>query len=178
MSEYLCHHGTKGMKWGIRRYQNPDGTLTDAGKKRYGYGYQKGSSEYEKRHQKAYNELRRKHDSVDKEAQKARANVKSMSNPTESQRHFADVMDTAAIISKQAMNKSLKELGMDKKEIAYREAGYNYTKHLQGSIGGQLAANIIAGPIGNVAYTAYRASNREGRRLSSEYKRTRSDYMR
>ena len=31
----LYHHGTKGQKWGIRRYQNPDGTLTDAGKARY-----------------------------------------------------------------------------------------------------------------------------------------------
>lgn len=32
---YLAHHGIKGMRWGIRRYQNPDGTLTDAGRKRY-----------------------------------------------------------------------------------------------------------------------------------------------
>lgn len=31
----LCHWGTKGMKWGERRYQNKDGTLTEAGKKRY-----------------------------------------------------------------------------------------------------------------------------------------------
>ena len=31
----LYHHGTKGMKWGKRRYQNKDGSLTDAGKKRY-----------------------------------------------------------------------------------------------------------------------------------------------
>ena len=30
----LCHHGIKGQKWGIRRYQNPDGTLTSAGRKR------------------------------------------------------------------------------------------------------------------------------------------------
>ena len=32
---YLAHHGILGMKWGIRRYQNKDGTLTEAGKKRY-----------------------------------------------------------------------------------------------------------------------------------------------
>lgn len=31
----LKHWGVKGMKWGVRRYQNADGTLTDAGKKRY-----------------------------------------------------------------------------------------------------------------------------------------------
>ena len=32
---YLSHHGILGMKWGIRRYQNPDGSLTAAGKLRY-----------------------------------------------------------------------------------------------------------------------------------------------
>ena len=34
-SIYLQHHGIKGMKWGIRRYQNADGTLTEEGKKKY-----------------------------------------------------------------------------------------------------------------------------------------------
>ena len=39
MSElYLEHHGIKGQKWGVRRFQNADGTLTSAGKKRYGQG--------------------------------------------------------------------------------------------------------------------------------------------
>lgn len=31
----LCHWGIKDMKWGVRRYQNKDGTLTEEGKKRY-----------------------------------------------------------------------------------------------------------------------------------------------
>lgn len=34
MSDYIYHHGIKGQKWGVRRYQNPDGTLTSMGKAR------------------------------------------------------------------------------------------------------------------------------------------------
>ena len=35
-SDELQHHGILGQKWGIRRYQNADGSLTAAGKRRYG----------------------------------------------------------------------------------------------------------------------------------------------
>ena len=34
----LYHHGIKGQKWGIRRFQNEDGSLTSAGREHYGYG--------------------------------------------------------------------------------------------------------------------------------------------
>ena len=35
MSNYIKHHGIKGQKWGVRRFQNKDGSLTAAGRKRY-----------------------------------------------------------------------------------------------------------------------------------------------
>ena len=35
LEDCLQHHGIKGMRWGIRRYRNGDGSLTSAGKKRY-----------------------------------------------------------------------------------------------------------------------------------------------
>ena len=47
-TDSLMHHGIKGMHWGIRRYQNPDGSLTAAGKIRYNSNSSymfKGSSE-------------------------------------------------------------------------------------------------------------------------------------
>lgn len=35
-ADYIQHYGIRDMKWGIRRFQNADGTLTEEGKKRYG----------------------------------------------------------------------------------------------------------------------------------------------
>lgn len=35
--DFLMHHGIKGQKWGVRRYQNSDGSLTDEGRERYRY---------------------------------------------------------------------------------------------------------------------------------------------
>lgn len=42
--DYLKHHGIKGMRWGVRRYRNEDGTLTPAGKKRYDYEVRRNNS--------------------------------------------------------------------------------------------------------------------------------------
>ena len=49
METYLAHHDILGMKWGVRRYQNYDGTLTQKGIRRYREAaerYEKASSDY------------------------------------------------------------------------------------------------------------------------------------
>lgn len=59
MSEYaIQHHGILGQKWGVRRYQNSDGTLTEAGKKRYSF---KERLDISNEQTKKENELRKKY---------------------------------------------------------------------------------------------------------------------
>ena len=45
---YISHHGIKGQKWGIRRYQNEDGSYTEKGLKRRAKLYNKIDKAYEK----------------------------------------------------------------------------------------------------------------------------------
>lgn len=58
MSEYdknqLEHFGISGMKWGIRRYQNADGTYTEAGKKRYAKYSQRAENAYKSANEMKY----------------------------------------------------------------------------------------------------------------------------
>ena len=66
----LYHHGILGMKWGVRRYQNYDGSLTDAGRKRAEYKINKAFKKSDKAITK-YKSYDRQYKLADAEAKEA-----------------------------------------------------------------------------------------------------------
>lgn len=66
INEELYHHGIQGQKWGIRRYQNEDGSYTEAGRRRYndgeGYGNRSNNSERQYNRNREYS---RRYDDYD-----------------------------------------------------------------------------------------------------------------
>lgn len=127
----LAHHGVKGQKWGVRRYQNADGSLTRAGKRRYGkeLAYKKSemTKSEKKRLEKEYglkdkeDEMRafeRRHygefdmdDGGGAETVRAKANANRYMKMNEEYEALVDRIDFEA--SKNATDKFVKKYGKE-----------------------------------------------------------------
>lgn len=87
MSEYyiihsddeLHHHGIKGMHWGVRRYQNEDGSLTEAGKRRI-KRLDNTMAKYAKRIEKRSNRIRNREESFNNSKRKQKLLIKKAKN--------------------------------------------------------------------------------------------------
>ena len=153
--DFLCHYGVKGMKWGIRRYQNPDGSLTAEGIQRY--GSKKGLKKYirsEIKRQKDLADAGMKFQGAVDYASRKTAKTKEKYMKTGKTKHLSDYLaarDNESIqraklnISKKAMedhyNKLVKEFGKENvSEISYKKGRLNE----KGRDGERIVRSLIA----------------------------------
>ena len=98
MSNELQHHGIKGQKWGVRRFQNADGSLTAEGKKRYSVNDYQQAIDKTKTAGKIVNE-----------AKTLNNTVKKLNDPTAERR----IRKSAAEMSDIELQKRVQRLNME-----------------------------------------------------------------
>ncbi len=115
--EFLAHYGIKGQKWGVRQFQNTDGSLTAEGRRRYGIGPERGSKEALKQKQKEERKSLRAKQKADKKAQTAEqqhdATMKYLRNhPAKVYKYRNQISETDAkkLVSQIQFDRQLKDL--------------------------------------------------------------------
>lgn len=139
--DYLVHHGIKGQKWGIRRYQNPDGTLTAAGRSRrsenaYRSTIRKDAREFSKtpsaelteEQQQRYLDMFNDVKNSSKRVQNARAKYENAKDYYDRQSASFDVETTLYKLLKKKVSSLPKEEQTLAKEVLYPYFGIDISR--------------------------------------------------
>ena len=137
----LYHFGVKGMKWGVRRYQNADGSLTSAGRKRQAKRYSRELNKMDK--SSAKNISRGNRYRAKSVISERRGNTrKADSQRLESERSYAE--------SRNIDSKTWKKIAN------VLNAGYNVTvSSVNRTSTAAKVSGILGGALGSMAYTSY-----------------------
>lgn len=163
----LYHYGIAGQRWGQRRFQNEDGSLTEEGKRRYGY-----VGNVRKIGLKEYAADRRKRIKAESEA--IRNSKRSNREKANALKRLGDHEHAAEYYKKDAMNKKrLATIGA----IGYAGAAAITSKVLMNSINTGKMTPETALKIGNYANTGRKAAAVAlGLMTANSWKNYRSEY--
>ena len=149
----LYHHGILGQKWGVRRYQNPDGSLTAAGEKRYNGkngelkkakdDYRIAKKQYNKSYNKSYAYSRR-HPISQFTNEKKKSKSDKLWDKT-----YEDIDN---MLSKK---ESLRKIKIEK-EKPFKDAKTSYKASR--STGHKIASVMLLGAFGNMTYNDLRTA--------------------
>lgn len=106
----IYHHGVKGQRWGVRRYQNQDGSLTPKGREKLDKLKEKSTAEIERRRAQHENQFNKEKDKLTKKFVKTAEKAKDPANNKKVQRLVKEMHISAAkhAAAKKQFEKELK----------------------------------------------------------------------
>ena len=151
-NDYLMHHGVLGQKWGVRRYQNADGSLTAAGKQKlakYKEKELKGIDKFYNRNVRSgfYGTKLRKQgfNSLEKEKNKLDSKLEKAKVKSDSEKIKKIKEDLKVNAGKQKALEAMKKLETSR----VKNMTYDQMKAEKAKVGKTIAADMLASGIGS-----------------------------